>query len=225
MYNELFNLDLQNEMKDFFLKDLSKDGIKKNYNKNEIINPTNADAIYIVVDGQCRQKLTSFEGEEITFFWLGKGTIFGEMDYFDAMRTCVVTECMENSVISIVSREVLEQRLTDNPQIYRYFLHSEARKYRLLMMSMADSKFNNSLGQLASFLNRILEMQNGKLENNIRIEQVVTHQELANRIGCTRITLTKCINLLKDQGIIEYQGRKIVIKKWEGLREYINLAW
>lgn len=225
MYRELFNLELQNEMTDFFLNDLSKDGIKKFYNKHEIINPTDADAIYIVVEGQCRQKLTSFNGEEITFFWLGNGTIFGEMDYFDEMRTCVVTECMEDTTISVVSREVLEKRLIDNPQVYRYFLHSEARKYRLLMMSMADSKFNNSLGQLAGFLNRLLEIQNGKLENDIKIEQIVTHQELANRIGCTRITLTKCINLLKDQGIIQYQGRRIVIKKCEGLREYTNLAW
>jgi hypothetical protein len=54
----------------------------KTYSKHELIDPCNADHIYIVLDGSFNQLLYSQNGDEISFFRLVRGTIFGEMDYF-----------------------------------------------------------------------------------------------------------------------------------------------
>jgi len=125
MYNELFNSDLQKKMTDFFVNDLSAFGRVRAFSKNEIVDPKDADNIYIVLDGAFNQVLYSLDGDEINFFRLERGTIFFEMDYFDGYRTCVITKALKTSAVSIVSRKVLEEELMKRPEIYRHFIHSE----------------------------------------------------------------------------------------------------
>lgn len=225
MYEKLFDNSTQEKMISYFYNDLAKLGTLKRFRKNEILNPDNADNIYIVVEGCFKQVLYSFDGNEKGFFRLTPGTIFGEMDYFDGHRTCVITKVLEDSAASIVSREILEEELKKNSDIYRYFLHSITRKYRLLMLQITDNLFNDSLGKLASVLLRIGAMQEGELKKRIIIDYIYTHQELASVMGCSRITITKSINYFKETGIISIKDKHIILEDTNKLNEYVNLVW
>lgn len=227
MYRELFDLNLQKEMTSFFLNHLSKLGTHRFYKKNEEINPHHADEICIVIEGTLKQILYNIDGNEICFFRLPKGTIYGEMDYFDGYRTCVITKALHNSTVSAIHRNVLEKELEKNPRIYRYFIHSITRKYRLVMLKMADDKFNDSVGKIASTLLRFAAMQEGNLKNNIIIEYeyTYTHQELAKYLGCSRITVTNVLNFFRENDLIGIQNKHIVIKNIEGLKQYIKSIW
>ncbi|WP_432663766.1 Crp/Fnr family transcriptional regulator [Wukongibacter baidiensis] len=227
MYRELFDLELQEEMTSFYLNHLSKLGILKTYKKGEEINPPHADEIYIVIKGALKEVLYSTEGDEICFFRLPEGTIGGEMDYFDGYRTCVLMKAIKKSVVCSVHRDVLEKELAKHPRIYRYFIHSITRKYRLLMLKMADDKFNDSTGKLASTLLRFAAMQEGELKNDTTIEYryTYTHEELAKYLGCSRITVTNVLNFFKENNLIDVQNKHITIKNVDGLKQYVKSLW
>jgi len=227
LYRELFDLELQKEMTSFFLNHLSKLGKFRPYKKGEEINPNHADEICIVIKGSLKEVLYSTDGDEICFFRLPKGTICGEMDYFDGYRTCVIIKAIENSLVSAVHRDVLEEELQKNIKLYRYFIHSITRKYRLLMLKMADDKFNDSIGKLASTLLRFAAMQEGELKENTIIEYyyTYTHEELAKYLGCSRITVTNVLNYFKENNLIDVRNRHIVLKNIEGLKQYVKSIW
>lgn len=226
MYRELFDPVNQEKMTTYFADILAPKGMIKTFKKNTLIDPLDADHVYIVISGECRQGLVSVDGSERTFFRLTRGTIFGEMDYFDGDRTCEMTYVTQKSEISILPRPLLEETLKESPEVYRYFIHSIVRKYRLLMLQIADARFNDSIGILASALLRIGSMQEGRdLSERTLIERQYTHEELANNLGLSRPTVTSGLCYLKDKGLISNTGKQIVIERVEEMRALTNTYW
>ena len=226
MYNQLFNQELQDKMTHFFLNELSILGRIKAYDKNSIIDPDNANYIYIVVDGDLNQVLYSHDGDEIIFCRLERGNIFGEMDFFDGDRTCIVTKAITACAISKVPRALVEERLGKEPDLYKHFIHSIVRKYRIIMLEFADIRFNDSLGKIAHTLVRLTYSTSKKIhdgEGTLPINMYFTHEELANRINANRSTITNGLKTFKEQGYIDIDGKKITVTNIEGLKKYINL--
>ncbi len=225
MYRELFDLELQNHMTSFFYKYLSKHGNLKEVKKGDVVDPQSANEVYIVLKGYLKQLVISVDGNERGLFRLPRGTIFGEMDFFDGYRTCVLTKALEDSIVSIIPRSILEKELEKNPKIYKYFIHSIARKYRILMLFLADSTFNDSLGKLASILVRLTAMQEGELKNYTTIDYIYTHEEFASVMGCSRVTVTNGLKYFKAKNYISIKNRRITIEDVEGLKGYIKYIW
>lgn len=63
IYNDFFDEDRQEEMRNMFLE-IGKKGIYKSFKKNEIIKIDNNDNFYIVMEGKIKQSIYSKEGEE-----------------------------------------------------------------------------------------------------------------------------------------------------------------
>jgi CRP-like cAMP-binding protein len=228
MYNQLFNEELQTKMTEYFVNELSLLGKIKTYSKHELIDPCNADHIYIVLDGSFNQLLYSQNGDEISFFRLVRGTIFGEMDYFDGYRTCVITKAQEASTVSIIPRTIIETELIKNPDIYKHFMHSIIRKYRIVMLELADVKFNDSLGKLAHAILRwgyITNYNIGDDESKQTVNMSLTHEEVANRLSSNRTTITNGLNYFKEKGYIKIKNKIIYIINEDGLKKYINSYW
>ncbi len=226
MYRELFDPINQDKMTTYFAEELASKGVIKHFNKNTLIDPFDSDHIYIVLEGECRQGLFSANGSERSFFRLNRGTIFGEMDFFEGARTCEITHVMKKSTVSVISRERLESELAKNPEIYRLFLHSVIRKYRLLMMQLADARFNDSIGILASALLRIGSVESGyDLQERTRLVHQYTHEKLANNLGLSRPTVTSTMGYLREKGLISFEGKTIVLEKIDDLKALTNTYW
>jgi len=221
MYEKIFDIDVQKNMDIFFINKLAKYGKIVTFKKGQIINPNNPDNIYIIVKGEVNQGMYSKNGDEIIFYRITEGSIFGEIDFFDKSRTFVVNKAVTKGKISVLNREVVESKLKEYPEIYHYFLTSIIRKYRMIMIELTNFQFNDSIGKLADFLVRLYYTENINLKNNISI--ILTHEEIANRIGINRITVTNGMKLLKDKNLIEIKDRKITIKDIENLKKLTNI--
>ncbi len=223
LYKDLFDQTRQNRMRSFFLEVLSPLGTIKSYKKNEYITVKNMSFVGIVTKGKVKQSLYSSSGVEKALFILLPGEIFGEMIYFTGGNNYVYTKSIEKSEISIVPKEKLENVLEENPQCYRYFIHSITRKYRISMFQMADLIFNSALGRIADALIRLSSQQGKMIEDGLMIDLPLTHQELGALIGCSRATVTKGLNEFRDKGIIKISQKKIIIKDLTKLKTYINI--
>ena len=225
MFNELFNGKLQAEMVNYFLNDLAGQGIIKDYQKGSIIDPTEANSIHIVVDGKVSQDLYSEDGRHLCLFMLTPGTIFGEMDYFDGYRTCVVTTVVVNSKISVVAQDIIEKEIRKDINAYKFFFHSIVRKYRILMLKIADNNFNDFHGKLASTLIRFAVLEEGALFNGARIRNLESVTEFSRYLFCSRTTLSLGLTKFIKLGMIEKEKNEIVIKDSAQLQEYVNFIW
>ncbi len=223
MYEKIFDQEIQKEMDHFFINNLSAYGKTETLKKGQVINQKNSDNIYIILEGEFNKIMYSKNGDEIIFFRMTVGDIFGETDFFDNSRTFVMYKALKNAKVSIVNREILESKLIEFPNMYNYFLKSIIRKQRMIMMELSNFKFNDSIGKLADFLVRLYYTEdiNINFKNNISI--VLTHEEIANRIGLNRTTVTNGIKIFKDRKLIEVKDRKLIIKDIEGLKNLTNI--
>ncbi|WP_129600255.1 Crp/Fnr family transcriptional regulator [Anaerophilus nitritogenes] len=221
MYEKIFDQDIEKKMGNFFVQDLARYGKIETFKKGELINPNHPDNIYIIVKGEVNQVMYSKKGDEIIFYRMTEGSIFGEIDFFDQNRTFVVIKAVTDGILSVVNREIVENKIKENPEIYHYFLSSIIRKYRIVTVELANFQFNDSLGKLADFFIRLYCTESINSKNNISI--VLTHEEIANRIGLNRITVTNGIKVFKYKGFIEIKDRKIIIKDIEGLKTLTNI--
>lgn len=222
MYETMFDQDAQMEMDKFFIENFANEGTVKWYEKGVVLDPTNHNHIYLVLEGELNQMMFSKNGNMINYYRLLKGNIFGEIDYFDTDRSYVVNKTMKSCKLVIINREILEKKLKMHPEMYAYFLTSIVKKYRIIMLELANHKFNNALGRLADFFIRLYYAEENPT-NNVILDIVFTHEDIANRVGLNRVTVTKGIKTFVDLDLIELIDRRISIKDIKGLEKFTNI--
>jgi CRP-like cAMP-binding protein len=225
MLNLLFDEDAHRNMIDHFLDHLAPLGNERKFRKGTIIDPLDSSCVYIVTSGYFKQVLISGDGREVSLFRLQPGTVFGEMDYFSGARTIALTKALVDSTASCLAGPVLEKELKKHPHLYRQFIQSIIRKYRIILMKTARTMVNDSKGRICGLLLELSAQFGNDVDKPSEIDYVYTHQELANATGCSRITITNVLNELKDEGLIIYKGKNIFIANPDGLKRYYNTFW
>lgn len=221
MYEELFDQDLQREMDTFFLDTFQGLGKIQWFEKGITIDPPGRDQIYLVLEGELNQQMYSKKGSTITFYRLFKGNIFGEIDFFDSSRTFVMNKTMTSCKVATIKRSIVEDKLKENPRLYEFFLTSIVKKYRIIMLELANHKFNDSIGKIADFFVRLYYTE--EESDRTTIDVLFTQEEVANRVGLNRVTVTKAMKYFKDNDLIEVSNRKVIVKNIEKLKQLTDV--
>jgi CRP-like cAMP-binding protein len=59
-------------------------------------------------------------------------------------------------------------------------------------------------------------------KQGIRLKVKLTHQEMANLIGCSRETVSTTMGQFRDDGLIQMDGRTITIVNEKGLSKLLG---
>ncbi|WP_251860124.1 Crp/Fnr family transcriptional regulator [Clostridium sp. Marseille-Q2269] len=222
MYEKLFDKEKQDEMKSFFLNKVASLGKKEVLKKNDIINVRNNKSLGIVLEGKLKQILYNSKGEEKILFFLGPGEICGEGEYFDGEGMSVIIKACCETAVAVVKKNVLDDFLSKNPDSYRFFIHSLTRKYRISVSQIHDILFTTSKQKICNTLYRLSVQSGVETKNGLIIDIKITHQELGDLVGASRITVTKIINELKLENIIEVKDKRFIIKDFGKLKKYLE---
>lgn len=204
----------------FFLERFSRYGERKVFNKNEEIKIEYGKSIAVVTKGKILKTIYNNEGSQKSLYFLITGEILGDEEYFEGRDDLFLAIAKEPSEISILNKKTVENLLNSNPQIYRFFIHSIMRKYRIALMQMANMYFSSSTQKVADILLRLYAQLKAPDNSMNIISLPFTHQELADFVGCSRITVTKSLDELKKQNIINIKNKIIIIKNIEKLEIY-----
>ncbi|MDF2635609.1 MAG: Crp/Fnr family transcriptional regulator [Pelosinus sp.] len=224
MYQNLFIEDQQALMREYFLNDLSKYGVVKKYNRKQFIAADFYDlSIGIVVEGQVIVSIVSSKGQEKILYTLLPGECFGEMNLFSNSFFNYVIRVKKDATISFIGKEAFSDFAQKDLKVYQYFMNVMIIKFRIVLLQMVSNVFNNSTGKVADTLIRLISTSNSlQIEKtNNMVVVPFTQGELANIVGCSRITVTRILNQFIDQDLISMSNKKIVIKNFDGLLEQI----
>lgn len=227
--------ELQNCLKDLTvfsrlesdeLKLVCESSFEKRYQKGEIIFFENDEygGLYLLVSGRVKLSMLSPDGKEKVLNILQEGDIMGEVSFFDLDPHPITAEAMENARIVIIPREKLEDIITKKPGLALKIIESLAKKTRLLTSQVRELVFHDAAGRMASLLSRFVEDFGVDINGGKMIDIILTHKEIANLIGSSRVTVTKIINDFIDEGIIKMHKRKIVIVDEEKLGKKLHTS-
>lgn len=219
MYEEYFNHTPQAQMKDFYLNEIAPLGIQKSYKKNDQVDYFSNSKLAIVTEGRLKICIYTKSGLEKILFFLNPGEIYGEESLFYP-HIDITPVPLEETTISFIDNEVLQKYLTSHPMDYRYLFQSILRKYQISLFQMGDLLKRSPKAQICSALSRL--MAQSSTENSsvdfYELDVYLTHEVIGNIIGCSRVTVTRVLNELKSEGIIDTSNRHIKILDIEALK-------
>ena len=220
----LQNLSVFSRLSDEELQLICEKARERSYEKGEIIffEYDEPKKLYLLAEGKVKLTVMSPEGQEKVLTILQEGDLFGEISLFDHNPHPVTAEVQEKAQLFILPWSDLEKIILQRPSMALKIIEALARKTRLLTSQIRELVFQDARGRLAALLQRLSDDFGVETDEGIRIELVLTHQEIANLLGTSRVTVTKMINNFISRELIKIEDRKIVIKAPEKLEEIIE---
>ncbi|WP_057765399.1 Crp/Fnr family transcriptional regulator [Cytobacillus praedii] len=197
---------------------------KVTYKKHETIFNQNetGNYIYIIESGRVRLFLISPNGEEKALAIIGKNGILGECSLNGDSGYATNAITASEVVLLRTSKESFFEFLSKKPQYISQAFDLITKKYRLLCSQSLQLSYMKALPRIcAAFIQLSIQYGEKIDEKQIKLTINFTHQELANLLGTTRVTVAKNIKWLEDNAHISKQGKSYIIKN---IDELANLA-
>ena len=176
------------------------------YRKNETIfcQGDSADAVFYIMDGECKVTVVSEKGKEVVAALHEKGDFFGEGCLTGQPRRLATVTAITASEIMRLDKATMVRALHDEPKFSELFMsHLLARNVRV-EADLIDQLFNSSEKRLARLL--LLMANFGKEGRPETVIAKVSQETLAEMIGTTRSRVSFFMNKFRKLGFIDYNG-------------------
>lgn len=175
-------------------------------------------AVYFLSSGRVKISKVTRDGKELTLDYRSPGELFGELCLIDGGPREEMAEAMDSSLIAEVERNQFE-RLIQREGIVGYRLSKIlAQRRRDIENKLENLIFKDVNAKLAELLLRLASEYGVDDSRGTLVALKITHQEMANLIGSTRETVSLTLSQFKRSGLIQTDGRKVILADREGLR-------
>jgi CRP-like cAMP-binding protein len=175
-------------------------------------------AVFFVNGGRVKISKVTRDGKELTLAYRGPGEIFGELVLIDGGPREEMAEAMENALITELERGEFEKILQREPMIGYRLTKIVSQRRREVENKIEQLIFKDVNAKLAELLLRLAAEYGIEDSRGTLVSLKITHQEMANLIGSTRETVSLTLSQFKRRGLIQTDGRKVILADREGLR-------
>ncbi len=200
---------------------------RKEYGKRETLfhQGDPGEEFMILTEGSVKVELMNSEGKELTLTILTPYQFLGELALLDDVPRSATVVSMEQSVLLSINKRDFARLLESFPRMSIPMLRQLTRRMRVLTDDIASMAFLDSYSRVTrKILNLGEEMGTETPEGHIFIDRPLTHQQLANLVGTTRETVTKILNEMKDNGLLDIRKHRITILDREELHARADLS-
>jgi CRP-like cAMP-binding protein len=177
-----------------------------------------AQGVHFLASGRIKVSKVTRDGKELTLAYRTEGDFFGEPCLMDGGPREEMAEAMDGSITVEVERERLDHLLhTDGTASYKFARALIARR-KDLEARVEQLIFKDVGSKLAELLLNLGHEHGIADERGLIVGLKITHQEMANLIGSTRETVSLTLSQFKRKGLIQTEGRKVILADPEGLR-------
>ncbi len=182
------------------LRALAERGVVKAFRKGQrlIDEGDNGDTLYIITKGRLRVFGSSDTGREITYGSYGAGEYIGEMSLDGGPRSANV-EATEPVECVQVTRHTLLVHIAEHPEFALELIAKVIRSARAATVSTKRLALNDAYERLVLLLNSLAVAQP---DGTRLIGERLTHQEIANRLGCSREMVSRLMKDLEGGGYV-----------------------
>jgi CRP-like cAMP-binding protein len=175
-------------------------------------------SVFFVNGGRVKISKVTRDGKELTLAYRGPGEIFGELCMLEGGPREEMAEAMENAMITELTRDEFEKIVQQNGMLGYRLTKAMLQRRREVENKVEQLLFKDVNAKLAELLLRLGNEYGVQSGRGTLVALKITHQEMANLIGSTRETVSLTLSMFKKKGLIQTDGRKVIISDREGLR-------
>jgi CRP-like cAMP-binding protein len=171
--------------------------------------------LYLLTQGKVEMYRLTVSGKRLVTRHILPGGIFGVRGLFDRTMQKNFAEAMNDSTIGIITREQVVVHLKRQPELMLRILENVCSRLYLLEERLVEAVYNPVNVRLAYFL-----LTNANADSGILTD--ITHEEIGNRIGAVRQTVTENLSLLRKKGLIQTQPGQIRVVDRQNLEKIVQ---
>lgn len=166
--------------------------------------------VFFVVDGKVRATLYSLSGKEVTFRDVLAGEMFGELSAIDGKPRSAYVVAVSESLVASMSDTVFWKVLEDYPTVAAAVLRRLATLVRSLSERVVEFSTLAVKNRIHAELLRLARADTDDAESAV-IAPAPTHAEIASRVSTHREAVTRELNRLAHEGLLERRSGRLVI--------------
>lgn len=191
-------------------------------NTNLVTADQPGEVVYLIVEGTIKIHIEQTSGADVILAILGPGDTLGEMSLIDSAGRSASALTLEESTLLWMDRLTFQECLQVSPAVAVNLVKIMTVRVRLaneLIQSLATlDVFGRVARQLLAFCDRYGQEREAA---GVTIPIRLTQGDIADLVGASRKRVNQVMVSLKQQGIIQVDGRyRITVKARDGLRKY-----
>jgi CRP/FNR family transcriptional regulator, cyclic AMP receptor protein len=184
------------------------------YKKDQFIYMPDETAshIYLIVDGRVKIGHYLEDGKEVVSSILTVGEIFGELALAGEDVRRDFSQAMSETVICPLTIDELRTLMYDNKELSFKILKLIGLRLMKLERKLELLVFKDARTRIVEFLKDTAAWKGKKVGFETMIPTKLTHKDIAALTGTSRQTVTTILNELKEQNLINFDRKKILIR-------------
>lgn len=166
--------------------------------------------VYFIVSGRVRITTYAASGRQVTFRDCGEGELFGELAAIDGGPRSADVLTLQPSVLASLAPADFRALLREEPLLAERVMLRLASLVRQLSERIIDLSTLEVPQRLQSELLRMAHAA-GVADNRARLEPSPKHAALASQISTNREQVTRELNALVRQGVLQKDGKALVV--------------
>jgi len=202
------------ELTDPDIASLSKLATRRRYPKDTVVFFENeeGDFFFMILEGRIKVTILGDDGREIILSVLSAGDFFGEMALLDNEPRSATAIAIEESELLSLHRTDFQNVISDNKAIMSALIKILTARLRRANHQISTLALLDVYGRVARVMLDMAKEEGKRLKDGRIAFRRATHQEIANRIGTTRETVTRMLKDLERHGLIRVEGKEIVLQ-------------
>lgn len=184
----------------------------RQYARREVVLQKGApgDSLLFLLSGQLQVVDITEDGRAIGLRILNPGDFFGEIAVITGESRTASVVALSPVLVAFLPRPTALHLFSHSPSVANQMLRHLAEKVQRDSEFRALLSINNTSRRIYSFLG--LLKQKGPDDTEV-VENLPTHQDIANMINTSRETVTRALMALAQQGIIKKDTHRLIIFK------------
>jgi len=175
-----------------------------------------AHGFYLLLDGQVKLGVISPQGDEKIIGLIQPGQSFGEAVLFLERSFPIYAQATLDSKVLLITREAIFDILDNDVTVVRRMLAGISARNRQLVNDIESISLQNSTQRLIGYL---LQISTDSV-NPGRVHLPANKVTIASMLNITPETLSRIMLRLHNAGLIEVNGKEIIITNVDGLRNF-----
>ncbi|MFC5137913.1 Crp/Fnr family transcriptional regulator [Actinomycetospora rhizophila] len=179
-------------------------------------------AFHVIVRGRVRIHMLRPDGTVRVISWAEPGASLGEGPCFDGAPHPVTATAVVPCEVLSIARDTLVEAAREDPELLVEVVRRVAHKQRVLHLHVCLDGLP-ARERVALLLGHLVEAYGeGALGASARLSVRPPVDELALMVGLTRVTTSRELSRLVAEGVLQKDGRDIVVRDLPSLRRRVD---
>ena len=181
-----------------------------------------SDKIFFIISGKIKIGSYRENDKEVAHTILQKGDVFGELAMIGETSRKDFAQAIEDSEIIPIKLEEVKKQMKNHSGLSILIMKMMGARVHEMEQRLESVVFKDSRTRIIEFIILSLEKSGQRMGYEWVLRNFITHQDIANITATSRQTVTMVLNELKNENIIHFDRKRLLIRDLDRLKAEIK---